>query len=255
MTKQLIVGTFDTDNIHKQYPDANRLGGGILSTIRQAANDLGLPQRLAGREMVFYGVDTDKPIQNKDESLFQVISGTYCKVVMSLDRADLKSAIAEVNARYTQRMDNATHAKYKKDLRAAIAKICTKHEEITKEDKPQGRNWNNLKVGDIILCSLGRGARTNGIVTKITDAGFTYVKWVPTREAYFINKHRAVMNGQDEMYGRFEIPISGNEHFFKMSKVKSERWNKKESHLSTQTPLNPGDCFYNEYHADWDHMN
>lgn len=120
-------------------------------------------------------------------------------------------------------------------------------------DKKERRNWNNLKVGDMIRCEVcSLGGYSVGQVTKLTDAGFSYVVWLPTEDAYYIATNKAIAEGEHYLVGKFKMSIADNLHLFTISKTKSERWDKQQTDYR-QLALTPTDSRYGIYSVEWDH--
>jgi hypothetical protein len=131
------------------------LNGRMSETLRSLALKKGIQKTQAGKKLEFFAV-TEEQLATLTRATTQTImalKGIEWRPLITVDATKMVNAINTVNAKYSHRMDSATHRKYTKELEQAIEDSLHKIAEDKKINRPSQPKLadNPYKVGDLIV--------------------------------------------------------------------------------------------------------
>lgn len=215
----------------------SRLNQKMATTLRQAAMALDIKQKTkSGGRLEFYSVDQNgyDMLTDAKNKMFAVLKGAdNVRPLAVLRQADLVSAINGVNAKYSGRMDYATHRKYLAELKQATGALLTKLEaDVQPAREIKARLAPNpFKVGDLLTADWEYSAPVefrdyaNKRVARVSDT-YVWLEYVCFKEhlgvtgawsntdsaaqAFNAVKTYGEAKHWDSTHGHF-IPLEGNE--------------------------------------------
>lgn len=157
MSQYYIATRASFDDMHKAVGNrVSRLNQKMATTLRQAAMSLDIKQKTKdGGRLEFYCVDQagfDTLTDSKAKTFALLKGAGTIRPLAWLDRAALQTAINQVNAKYSGRMDYQTHQRYLRELRDTTQALLTKLEDDAPTARPVRAVLpaNPFKVGDLL---------------------------------------------------------------------------------------------------------
>lgn len=252
-----IANRLSHNQMGKIVPGVRRLNTSFAEVLRSLALKQGIKKTQNGEKLEFYLVD-DEDFENLTNpataSLIALKDSITFHPLMAIKKDKLELALLRINAKYPNRMDRATYAKYCAERDTAFTPLLVKlNEDVKTERKKHGNP--GYKIGDMITHWEHR-VMYPAVITKITEAGYQYRVWVPkfhVQRGADMKSWGSNMVGVkawgDHFDGEVKVPFLANkEQFVLAPKAHVCRWTRCDTEVRT---WQESDILYiNSWHMD-----